>query len=198
MKLPKPLLPPPASYPFFYGWVIVAAATLGTIMSIPGQTMGVSVFTDHLINDPAIALGREDLALAYLLGTLASAVLLPVAGYFFDRLGARKMIIIASPCMGLTLWLLSSTREVISAITGTQSSLPPGADQAGVAFLVLSCGFLLVRFWGQGVLTMVSRAMLGKWFRERRGIASGISGIFVSASFAGAPRFNLCAPYISD
>ncbi len=189
MKLPKPLLPPPASYPFFYGWVIVAAATIGTIMSIPGQTMGVSAFTDHLIKDPAIALGREELALAYLLGTLASAVLLPVAGYFFDRFGARRMIVIASPCMGLTLWFLSSTREVISAITGTQSSLPPGAEKAGVAFLVLSCGFLLVRFWGQGVLTMVSRAMLGKWFRERRGIASGISGIFVSASFAGAPRF---------
>ena len=189
MKRSTPLLPAPASYPFFYGWVIVAASTIGTIMSIPGQTMGVSVFTDHLINEPVISLERDDLALAYLVGTLASALLLPLAGYFFDRLGARKMILIASPCMGLTLWFLSSTREIITGISGPQSSLLPGAEKAGVAFLVLSSGFLLVRFWGQGVLTMVSRAMLGKWFRERRGLASGISGIFVSASFAGAPRF---------
>ena len=189
MKLPNPLLPPPASYPFFYGWVIVAASTLGTIMSIPGQTMGVSVFTDHLINEPAISLERDDLALAYLVGTLASALLLPVAGYFFDRLGARRMIMIATPCMGLTLWFLSSTREVISSITGPPPYPATGVKKAEVAFLVLSSGFLLVRFWGQGVLTMVSRAMLGKWFRERRGLASGISGIFVSASFAGAPRF---------
>ncbi len=189
MKSLPPLLPPPASYPFFYGWVILAASSIGTIMSIPGQTMGVSVFTDHLINEPAIALGRDDLALAYLVGTIASALLLPLAGFFFDRLGARRMILIASPCMGLTLWLLSATGEIITAFSGPQSSPPPGTDRAGVAFLVLSSGFLLVRFWGQGVLTMVSRAMLGKWFRERRGLASGISGIFVSASFAGAPRF---------
>lgn len=189
MKPSRQLFPSPASYPFFYGWVIVAVSTLGTIMSIPGQTMGVSVFTDHLINEPAIALDRDGLALAYLVGTFASALLLPVAGYFFDKLGARRMIMIASPCMGLTLWYLSCTREVISGIVDLSGSSTVDSQQVQIAFLVLSSGFFLVRLWGQGVLTMVSRAMLGKWFDQRRGLASGISGIFVSASFACAPRF---------
>ena len=32
--------------PFYYGWVIAAVSTLGFIMSIPGQTMGMAVFAD--------------------------------------------------------------------------------------------------------------------------------------------------------
>ena len=181
MKLSRPLLPAPASYPFFYGWVILAVSTVGTIMSIPGQTMGVSVFTDHLIRETQ--LDRNDLSLAYMIGTIASALLLPLAGILFDRYGARKMIIIASPCMGLTLWYLASTREIIS---GAEEYISQ-PDHGYLAFVVLTTGFLLVRFWGQGVLTMISRAMLGKWFDRRRGLASGISGIFVSACFASAP-----------
>ncbi|HCE06906.1 MAG TPA: hypothetical protein DEQ62_11315, partial [Verrucomicrobiales bacterium] len=39
----------PSACPFFYGWVIVFAATIGTIASIPGQTMGFTVFTDVLM-----------------------------------------------------------------------------------------------------------------------------------------------------
>ena len=39
----------PRSVPFFYGWVVVAVGSLGVAMSIPGQTLGVSVFTDSLI-----------------------------------------------------------------------------------------------------------------------------------------------------
>lgn len=46
----------PRRVPFFYGWVVVAAATSGVLFSIPGQTMGVSVFTDSLLE--ATGLGR--------------------------------------------------------------------------------------------------------------------------------------------
>ena len=35
--------------PFFYGWVVLAFGTLAVVFSIPGQTMGVSVFTDSLL-----------------------------------------------------------------------------------------------------------------------------------------------------
>ena len=38
----------PAGSPIFYGWVIVIVATIGKIASIPGQTIGVGVFTDSL------------------------------------------------------------------------------------------------------------------------------------------------------
>ena len=35
--------------PGYFGWWILAAATLGMMMTSPGQTYGVSVFPDHII-----------------------------------------------------------------------------------------------------------------------------------------------------
>ena len=52
----------PSRCPVFYGWVIVFAATLGAIFSIPGQTMGFSVFTDVLMAE--LGLSRVELSLA--------------------------------------------------------------------------------------------------------------------------------------
>jgi hypothetical protein len=77
----------PAKSPVFYGWFIVLWGTLGIIMSVPGQTMGVSTFTDHLID--ALRLDRNELSTAYLLGTIASSFLLTRAGKLYDKIGAR-------------------------------------------------------------------------------------------------------------
>ena len=49
----------PSRLPFFYGWVIVFAATIGSIFSIPGQTMGFSVFTDVLIEELGLSRARD-------------------------------------------------------------------------------------------------------------------------------------------
>ena len=53
----------PKKIPFFYGWLIVAAGTLAVVFSIPGQTMGFSVFTDVLIKE--LGLTRVQLSTAY-------------------------------------------------------------------------------------------------------------------------------------
>ena len=79
--------------PLFYGWIVLMAATVGVLMSIPGQTMGISVFTDYLIS--ALEIDRTSLSLAYLLGTVASGFLITKAGTFYDRYGARIMAVIA-------------------------------------------------------------------------------------------------------
>ena len=60
----------PARFPFFYGWILLGSGTIGLLMSAPGQTVGVSVFTDSLIE--ALGLTRSLLSLGYLVGTLAS------------------------------------------------------------------------------------------------------------------------------
>ena len=39
----------PKKFPFFYGWVIWVFSALGFLLSVPGQTMGMAVFTDHFI-----------------------------------------------------------------------------------------------------------------------------------------------------
>ena len=172
----------PAKFPIFYGWVILVASVLGVITSIPGQTIGVSVFTDHLI--AATGLSRLDLANAYLVGTLTSGCLLPFGGKLLDRLGARQIVVLAAVGLGLTLcYLTVCDRLSISLSHWLPLESPP------IAAVLLVLGFVSLRFCGQGMLTMTSRTMLGKWFEQRRGQVSGIEGIFVAFGFAIAPYF---------
>ena len=66
---------PPAAFPFYYGWVILIVSTIGLVASAPGQTLGVSVFTESLLD--VTGLSRVQLSNAYLMGTLGSGLLLP-------------------------------------------------------------------------------------------------------------------------
>ena len=79
-----------SKFPFFYGYVIIFAGTIGVIMSAPGQTVGISVFTDFLIED--LKISRDNLSLAYLIGTLLSSLILTYAGKFYDKFPAVKHI----------------------------------------------------------------------------------------------------------
>ena len=47
--------------------------------------------------------------------------------------------------------------------------------------------FFLIRFSGQGMLTLVSRNMVMKWFALRRGMANAFLGIFISLGFSATP-----------
>ena len=102
----------PAGFPVFYGWAILVASVLRVLTSIPGQTIGVSFFTDHLI--AATELSRLALANAYLVGTLTSGCLLPFGGKLLDRLGARRVVVLAAVGLGITLAYLR--RQAISTL----------------------------------------------------------------------------------
>ncbi|HUG86400.1 MAG TPA: hypothetical protein VMM13_17670, partial [Euzebya sp.] len=71
----------------FSGWRIVAVAAATLAMTAPGQTVGVSVFVDHLIAD--LDLTRSAVSGAYLVGTLTGAMVLPFVGRWIDRFGVR-------------------------------------------------------------------------------------------------------------
>jgi sugar phosphate permease len=172
----------PRKLPFFYGWLILGVGTMGTVASIPGQTMGVSVFTDYLIE--ALGLSREGLAMAYMAGTITSSFILPFGGRWIDRLGARIIMVIMTAALGVSLCALGvSDRLLRAAITvfGDGSAI---VSAAVIGFLV----FFAIRFFGQGMIAMVPRVMIGKWFHHRRGLAAGISGVIVSAGFALSPK----------
>lgn len=167
-------------FPFFYGWVIVVAGTMGVVMSIPGQTMGVSVFTDYLIEE--LGLTRVQLSTAYMLGTITSAFILPMGGRFFDRFGARITIVTAAILLGIVLIYMSQSDRIASFLSMNGTLFP-----FGIAFGVSYIGFTLLRFSGQGMLAMTGRAVLGKWFDHRRGMVSGISSVLVTFLFSVAP-----------
>ena len=172
----------PSKFPVNYGWIILIAGICGVIMSIPGQTMGVSVFTDYLIE--ALKIERFELSNAYLIGTLISATLLTRVGKLYDKYGGRVIAMAAALLLSGTLLLLSKSDKIAETIAmqffGESSS-------SYVAFGTITVLFFLLRFSGQGVLTMISRTMLMKWFIENRGFANGLSGIAVSFGFSIAP-----------
>ena len=59
---------------------------------------------------------------------------------------------------------------------------------AMATFLFLALGFWGIRFFGQGLLTMVSRNMVMKWFNKKRGLANAVLGIFTALGFSIAPK----------
>ncbi len=169
----------PSALPFYYGWVVLTVSTVGLVMSAPGQTIGVAVFTEDLLD--VTGLSRVQLSNAYLIGTLASGLLLPRAGSFLDRIGVRRGVVYASVGLGLVLAMLSQVDRLADAVAAL------GIDRVLAAYALLTIGFLGLRFTGQGALTLVSRTMLGRWFERRRGFVSSISAPFASISFASAP-----------
>lgn len=171
----------PKQFPFFYGWVIAVITTIGTLFSIPGQTAGVSVFTDPVL--AATGLSRVQLSSAYLVGTLGSGLLLPLGGRLMDRVGARLTVILSSLGLGLTLLYLSFCDYLIAFLNPLFSSI----ERSFVGVVVMGVGFVALRFTGQGILTLVSRNTLGKWFDQRRGFVSGIANVFISFGFSAAP-----------
>lgn len=161
--------------PFFYGWVIWLFSTLGFLVSIPGQTMGMAVFTDHLID--VLGLSRTQLSIAYLLGTVGSALFLTRAGRLYDVLGGRVMMTLSSIALALMLVFIAST-DLLAGLFGGEPTF---------GFILIMLGYFGVRFFGQGVLTSASRNVLLVWFEKRRGLVSSVRGTFVSLGFALAP-----------
>jgi sugar phosphate permease len=142
--------------------------------------MGVSTFTDYLLEN--IGIDRDNLSTAYMFGTIASSLVLTYAGKIYDKYGARWVGMGTSLLLGAVLVLLSQSDRIIKTLISDSSSA-----YAGIAIAVLVLFFFMLRFSGQGVLTMVSRNMLMKWFIARRGLVNGISSVFVSLGFAIAP-----------
>ncbi len=167
----------PRRLPFFYGWALVGFSRVGVLASIPGQTIGVGVFTDYLLE--ALHLSRVQLSSAYAAGTIASSFLLPFAGVLLDRVGARRMAVYSALGLGGSLLAFAKMDRLAMA---------ESAGSAALALAVVTVGFLLIRFFGQGCLTLVSRVIIGKWFNHRRGLATALSTTAVALCFNGSPQ----------
>lgn len=167
---------------FFYGFIVVIVGTLGVWASVPGQTLGVSTFTDPVKD--ALGLSRGKFSVAYALGTIGSSFLLGIAGKWFDKYGARKVAFFAA--LGLAFALaISSQSQIISH--SIQKFM--GISSWIVPFVVILICFFFIRFAGQGVLTMASRNMIMLWFDKFRGSVNAFSSIAVSLGFSISPLF---------
>ena len=163
----------PSRFRFYYGWVVLIVGSVGVLASVPGQTAGVSVFTDHLTE--ATGLSRLQLSIAYLIGTGTSGLLLSRGGSAIDRHGSRRVAVVA--VIGLASTLIGL------------SMVGPMSTATGLA--VMSLGFGCLRFTGQGLLTLTSRTMISQWFERRRGVVTSSSNAVMSFAFASSPALLL-------
>lgn len=170
----------PKKSPIFYGYIILFIGSIGILASIPGQTVGVSVFTDPVKD--ALGLSRNQFSNAYMIGTLLSSLLVTKAGFIFDKYGARYVAFFATIFLGFSLLLFSISVKIsdfFKSILNIDSWLIP--------FILITILFFFIRFSGQGVLTMTSRNMVMMWFNKNRGKINSISSITVSLGFSSSP-----------
>jgi OFA family oxalate/formate antiporter-like MFS transporter len=172
-----------AKWPFFYGWIILGAGVFGVLMSLPGQTTGISVFTDHLIENYRI--DRVWFTVAYFIGTAGSGFLVRHAGKLYDKIGVRPTAIGAALVLSGTLVLLSQLDKMVNRL----SQLFGTDYQTWLLIVLLTPLFLFLRLSGQGVTTLISRNMVMKWFEARRGFANIFLGITITLGFNATPKF---------
>ncbi|MBN2165780.1 MAG: MFS transporter [Marinilabiliaceae bacterium] len=170
----------PNRFPFFYGFLIVGVGILGILVSIPGQTIGLSAFTNPVMK--AMNLTRDQYSFAYGLGTFASSLILTHAGKLYDRFGVRIVAAVATIIMSTALTLLSFSSQITQIIYSILNT-----DTWIIPFVLLSFLFFMLRFSGQGILTLASKNMVMKWFDSIRGRVNAFMSIFISLGFSISP-----------
>lgn len=147
----------------FFGWRILAVAVITSILTGPGQTIGVSVFIDPMV--AALGISRSTVSSAYLIGTLTGASAMPMFGRFVDRRGVRTAQMLVGAAFAAAL-----------------------VNMAGVQNAIwLAVGFAGIRMMGQGALSMIPMVAVSLWFSRRRGVAMGIMATIGGAGIVTVP-----------
>jgi len=146
----------------FYGWVVLGVAALAMVGTLPGRTQGLGLITEPLIRD--LGLSRVAYAQINLVATLIGALFCIGVGRMIDRLGSRLVLTVTAVALGLTVLTMSQVSSLIGLLI----------------FVTLTRGF------GQSALSVVSLAMVGKWFRRRLTVAMAVYALVMSIGFMAA------------
>lgn len=147
----------------FYGWAILASASLIMFGTGPGQSHLIGLFFDPI--QAELGLSRTQIAGAYGAATLVAALLLPRMGRLVDRHGPARMIALIA--FGLGLAAIG-----FSFATG---------------WIYLAIGFGALRFLGQGSLMLNCGNLTSQWFDRKRGFAIGLMTLGFPISIALHP-----------
>jgi len=143
----------------YYGWANLILAALAMVATLPGRTQGLGLITEPLIAD--LGVDRITFANINLWATLIGALFCIPFGRMADRFGPRIAISVLVMLLGFTVLGM--------------------AGAAGVA--VLAVTITLSRGFGQSALSVVSLALVGKWFARRLNFAMGVYALLVAVGF---------------
>jgi len=156
--------PPPRWFP---GYTVVGAATVAYIATAPGQTFVLSQLNAPLRE--AFGIGALTLNTSYAVATVLGSLPLVLVGAWTDRVGPRI-------AMAATAFAFGLACLVMSAVTG---------------FWTVVTAFFLLRFLGQGALSMVSQHATAMWFHRRLGTIHGVKQVVVFGVWVLFPQMAL-------
>jgi MFS family permease len=146
----------------YYGWVVLGVAALAMVGTLPGRTQGLGLITEPLLRDLGVT--RVAYAQINLVATLIGALFCFGVGKLLDRQGSRVVLTALALALGVVVVAMSQA-------TGLAALL---------ALVTLTRGL------GQSALSIVSLAMVGKWFRRRLTHAMAVYAVAMSIGFMAA------------
>jgi MFS family permease len=144
---------------FYYGWIVLGVAALAMVGTLPGRTQGLGLVTEPLLRD--LGISRIAFAQTNLIATLVGSLFCFGVGRLIDRRGSRLVLTVVSACLGAVVIVMSQATSVM-------------------ALLVL---LTLTRGLGQSALSVVSLAMVGKWFGRHLTRAMAVYALVMSIGF---------------
>lgn len=147
------------SVPFYYGWINVCMAAIAMTATLPSRTHGLGLITVPLLEDLRMS-ETVFTSINFVSTVLGAAFCLPV-GYLIDRYGVRVVLTVVSILFGIVVLGMAT-------VTGPVSLL---------------IALTLIRGFGQSALSIVSTAIVGKWFNRRMGLAMGVYAVLLSFGF---------------
>jgi MFS family permease len=144
---------------FYYGWVVLGVSTLAMIGTLPGRTQGLGLVTEPLLRD--LGISRVVFAQINLVATLVGSLFCIGIGRLIDRRGSRPVLTVTALALGLTVLGMSQASSVVAMLIAVT----------------------LTRGFGQSALSVVSLAMIGKWFRRLLTRAMAVYALVMSIGF---------------
>lgn len=149
---------------FYYGWINVILAGIAMTATLPGRTHGLGLIAQPLTLDPGLGVDEALFGkLNFWAIILGSAMCIPV-GRMIDRFGTRPLLAGVSLALGLSVLGMSYASGVVA----------------------LFVALVLIRGLGQGALSIVSMALIGKWFTRKLGHAMGVFTVLLAFGFIGS------------
>jgi MFS family permease len=149
----------PRASRLYYGWTVLGLAALAMVGTLPGRTQGLGLITEPLLRD--FGIDRVAYAQINLVATLLGSLFCFGIGRWMDRWGSRIVLTIVAAALGLVVLTMSQVTGVVA----------------------LGVMVTLTRGVGQSSLSIVSLAMVGKWFRRRLTQAMAIYALAMSIGF---------------
>lgn len=145
---------------------MVFISAISLFFSAPGQTYSISVFIN--VYRAEFGYSTSLISFGYMIATIASGSLLVIMGKMVDKFGQRAMMVFVGIMLALTAFYNSYVMNI------------------GMIFF----GFFLLRYFGQGSMTLIPHSLVPQWFEKKRAFALSLETLGALIAAMTVPALN--------